>query len=106
MAQRQEYCNKDIAINIRAIEKIAPEHEKILNEKPYGSTGISVEEWRMDIKRLQILYLKMMEKEINRLSVMVDKNWIKKTEESTLQSPVPGVVKCLIIKYADSKKII
>ena len=108
-------CSKDISLEVRAIDKIAPEHDKIVTERyfpksagyePYGvRAGKTAERWQMVVDGMKILYLKMLNEELKRLSVMVDGNWLKKTETTlVLESPVPIGVKQLIMQYSQTIK--
>ena len=109
-------CSKDISLNIRAIEKIAPEHETIVTARYFPKfagynlygvrDGKTVEQWQMVVNEMKKLYLKMMNKELKRLSVIVDGNWLENIETTLeLESPVPIVVKQLIMNYSETNKI-
>ena len=117
MESLAEYCAKDHVVNLRAIQKVVPEHEEILKEKyyinypkeeqPYGpGTGRSYEAWKEQYNKYEVeLCGEMMLQEIKRLSIMVDSYWLKKAE-SKLAEPIPPAIKQLIMKYAASPRCI
>ena len=110
----KQYCSKDIAINLKASERISGEHGKIHDERyfskyprgvnPYGfRTGASWQEWRADIKELDDLYVAMIETEIKEMNDMVYKNWMEKQQQQILSRPLSILVHSMIQNYAKTQ---
>ena len=71
--------------------------------KPYGlGTGISFEEWNADSNKLRDSRNNMHEKEIKRLSDIINAGFIRTEESTTLKATVPTPLKEFIRQLADT----
>ena len=110
--EQPSYCMKDVVVNLRARENVNPAIEDLFEKKyftkyphgkkPYGfETGISMEEWKADCKKLGNECERLMVDELERLSKLIDDYWINKPEtQSLLDKPLPILIIYRIKEYS------
>ena len=106
------FCTKDVAINLQARKIVARRIEEVFEKKnytkyphgkkPYGfQTGTSMEEWKMDCKKLEDECDGFFDEELNRLSEVVVVHWINQPKiQSLLVRPLPIVIERRIQEFS------
>ena len=115
---KPSYSTKDVAINLRAREIATRRMDQIFEmeyyskyphgKKPYGfETGISMEEWKMDCKKIEDKCDGIFDEQLKRLSELVDDHWMNQPViQSLLVKKLPIVIERLIKKFAATTHIL